>query len=310
LQARAAAKVPIEPRAQERFEREPAESQGKPTARAAKPEATGRQPGGKPPQPPIEGPVPTARVNLTDEASRIMPVAGGGFEPCDNAQAVVAADSLPVGATNVVQAANDKPRLEPMPTKVAALPDALGEVGSMLADNGYCSAANGAACAAAEIEPVIAMGRQPHPPPLAERCAATPVAPENPTPVEAMAHRLKTPEGRTLHALRQQIPEPVVGMIKSVRGFRQFLLRGIDGGRGEWSRVTMAWTMKRLFILCPAASGGETPCHDQTRPANQRNGASWRQTRSVRDQSVPHMSPHANGSDITKTGGKLRPTGC
>ena len=58
------------------------------------------------------------------------------------------------------------------------------------------------------------MGRQPHHPPLAERFAETPTVPENPTPVEAMAHRLKTPEGRKLYALRKQIPEPVFGIIK------------------------------------------------------------------------------------------------
>jgi len=97
------------------------------------------------------------------------------------------------------------------------------------------------------------MGRQPHHPPLAERFAQTPPAPEHPTPVEAMAHRLKTPEGRKLYALRKQIPEPVFGIIKSVMGFRQFLLRGLDAVRGEWSLLTMAWNMKRLFIVCPAA---------------------------------------------------------
>ena len=86
---------------------------------------------------------------------------------------------------------------------------------------------NVAACEAAGIEPLIAMGRQPHHQPPAERFADTPPAPENPTPVEAMAHRLKTPEGRKLYALRKQTPEPVFGIIKSVLGFRQFLLRGL-----------------------------------------------------------------------------------
>jgi hypothetical protein len=66
-----------------------------------------------------------------------------------------------------------------------------------------------------------------------------------------MAHRLKTREGRDLYALRKQTPEPVFGIIKSVMGFRQFLLRGIDKVRGEWSLVTMARNMKRLFVLCP-----------------------------------------------------------
>jgi hypothetical protein len=252
LKKLAEARAKIEARAKERHAREQADHEAKMVARQAKTAATGKKPGGKPPQPPVEGPLPTDQINLTDEDSRIMPVAGGGFEQCYNAQAVVAAGSLLVVAVDVVQAANDKQQLEPMLEKVAALRDELGEVEAILADNGYFSAANVAACAVAEIEPVIAMGRQPHHPPLAERFADTPLAPENPTPVEAMAHRLKTPEGRKLYALRKQIPEPVFGIIKSVMGFRQFLLRGIDGVRGEWSLVTMAWNMKRLFTLCPA----------------------------------------------------------
>ena len=96
------------------------------------------------------------------------------------------------------------------------------------------------------------MGRQSHHPPLAERFAAPPPAPEDPTPVEAMAHRLKTPEGKKLYALRKQTPEPVFGIIKSVLGFRQFSLRGLEKVRGEWRLVTMAWNMKRMFALSPA----------------------------------------------------------
>ena len=51
---------------------------------------------------------------------------------------------------------------------------------------------------------------------------------------------------------RKQTPEPVFGIIKSVLGFRQFLLRGIDNVRGEWNLVTMAWNMKRMFVLAGA----------------------------------------------------------
>ena len=67
-----------------------------------------------------------------------------------------------------------------------------------------------------------------------------------------MAHRLKTPEGRRLYALRKQTPEPEFGVIKSALGFRQFSLRGLDKVRGEWSLVTMAWNLKRMFVLAPA----------------------------------------------------------
>jgi len=67
-----------------------------------------------------------------------------------------------------------------------------------------------------------------------------------------MSHRLRTPEGKRLYALRKQTPEPVFGIIKSVMGFRQFLLRGLDNAQGEWSLVTMAWNLKRMFALTTA----------------------------------------------------------
>ena len=252
LQKIAETRAKIEARGKERFAREQAEHEAKLAARKAKTASTGKKPCGKPPRPQTQGPLLTDQINLTDEESRIMPVAGGGFEQCYNAQAAVAEGSLLVVATDVVQATNDKQQLEPMLGKIDALPKELGEAETLLADTGYFSAGNVAACAAAGIEPLIAMGRQPHHPPLAERFADTPPAPENPTPVGAMAHRLKTPEGRKLYALRKQTPEPVFGIIKSVLGFRQFLLRGLDKVRGEWSLVTMAWNIKRMFSLSPA----------------------------------------------------------
>jgi transposase len=249
----ARARAVIKARAKERHAREQAEYEAKMAAREAKAAATGKQPGGRPPAPPVAEPGPTDQVNLTDEESRIMPVPGGGFEQCYNAQAAVAADSLLVLATDVVQAPNDKQQVAPMLEQLGALPDELGAIETLLADTGYFSAANVQACVAAEIDPLIAMGRQPHHPPLAERFASAPPPPDNPTPVEAMAHRLKTPEGRTLYALRKHTPEPVFGIIKSVLGFRQFLLRGLDNVRGEWNLVTMAYNVKRMFALAAAA---------------------------------------------------------
>ena len=249
----ARARAIIEARAKERFLREQAEYEAKMAAREARSAETGKKPGGRPPAPPIEAPGPADQVNLTDEESRIMPVAGGGFEHCYNAQAVVAEGSLLVVAGDVVQAPNDKQQMQPMLQALAALPEALGEPEILLADTGYFSEANVNACAAAGINPLIAQGRQNHYPPLAERTAADPPAPENPTPVEAMAYRLQTKAGKKLYALRKQMPEPVFGIIKSVMGFRQFSLRGLDKVRGEWKLVTMAWNIKRLFILAGAA---------------------------------------------------------
>ncbi len=226
LQKLAEARAKIEARAKERFDREQAEYQSKVAAREAKEKATGRKLGGKPPAPPVEGAKPTDQINLTDEESRIMPVAG-----------------------DVVQAPNDKQQVEPMVKKINDLPEELGKAETLLADNGYFSEANVNACQAAGIDPLIAMGRDCHHPSPAERFAEAPAAPENPTAVEAMAHRLQTPEGKKLYARRKCIPEPVFGIIKSVLGFRQFLLRGLDNVRGEWNLVTMAWNIKRMFAL-------------------------------------------------------------
>jgi transposase len=245
----AAARATIEARASERLAREQAEYDAKMAAREARAKARDKKPGGKPPAPPVAGPGPGDQINLTDEDSRIMPVAGGGFEQCYNAQAVVTTDSLLVVAGEVVQAANDKQQLEPMLGKLAAVPADLGRPQTLLGDNGYFSATNVAACAAAGIEPLLALGRTPHHPSFAERFAAAPPAPDNPTPLEAMVHRLATPEGKKLYAQPKHTPEPVFGIIKSVLGFRQFLLRGLDKVRGEWSLVAMAWNMKRIFAL-------------------------------------------------------------
>lgn len=234
LRRLAEAKAAIEARAQARFAREQAEYEAKMKAREDKARTTGRKPGGRAPQPPTAGPGGKDQVNLTDADSRIMAVAGG---------------SLLVVANDVVQAANDKEQIKPMLNRLGRLPEALGKPESLLADSGYFSEANVTACAEAKIAPLIAMGRERHYLSGADRFAAAPPAPEEPTPLQAMAHRLATPEGRRSYALRKQTPEPVFGIIKSVMGFRQFLLRGLDKVKGEWTLVTLAWNLKRLFAL-------------------------------------------------------------
>jgi Transposase DDE domain len=82
--------------------------------------------------------------------------------------------------------------------------------------------------------------------------AEAPPAPHNPTPLQAMAYRLASPEGRQIYALRKHTPEPVFGIIKAVMGFRQFSLRGLKKAKGERNLVTLAWNVKRMFVLAPA----------------------------------------------------------
>lgn len=249
LAAMEQARTKLEARARERFEREQTEYQKKLAKREARVAETGRKPGGKPPKPPVEGPRPEDQINLTDEESRIMKVAGGGFEQCYNAQAVVAAESMLVVATGLTQAGNDKEQVKPMLEVIATLPTSLGKVEHLLADTGYCSKNNLAACEAAEIEPFIAVAREDHHPGWRERHAEPEPLEADATPMKKMAHKLKTQAGRKLYALRKQTVEPVFGIIKSVMGFRQFLLRGLRKVKGEWTLACLAWNLKRMAVL-------------------------------------------------------------
>ena len=248
LAAIATAKAKIEARAQERFEREQAEYEAKMAKRAAK-EAKGKKPGGKPPQPPESGPRAGDQINLTDEESRIMKVAGGGFEQCYNAQAVVDTESMLVLAPQVTQATNDKEQVEPMVEKVQANPEGLNQPETWLADTGYYSEKNVAACVAADIEPLIAVKRDEHHPGWRDRFTEPAPLAGDASPVETMKHKLKTRAGRAAYALRKQTVEPVFGIIKSVMGFRQFLLRGLENVRHEWMLVCLAWNLKRMAVL-------------------------------------------------------------
>ncbi len=64
-----------------------------------------------------------------------------------------------------------------------------------------------------------------------------------------MEHKPKTQPGRRLYALRKQMMEPVFGVIKSIMGLRQFLLRGMGKVSGEWRLVCLAWNLKRMAVL-------------------------------------------------------------
>ncbi len=251
LAAIAAAKAKIEARAQERFEREQAEYEAKMAARAAKEKATGKKPGGKPPQPPESGPRDDDQINLTDEESRIMKVAGGGFEQCYNAQAVVDTESMLILAPHVTQASNDKEQVEPMVEKVQANPEGLNRPATWLADTGYYSEKNVATCVAAGIEPLIAVKRDAHHPGWRARFTEPAPLAGDASALETMKHKLKTRAGRAAYGLRKQTVEPVFGIIKSVMGFRQFLLRGLENVQNEWTLVCLAWNLKRMAALRP-----------------------------------------------------------
>jgi transposase len=245
----AQAKAEIERRAKERYAREKDDYDEKMARRQAKEKRTGKKPGGRAPKEPEPGPHDKDQVNFTDEESRIMPVSGGGFEQAYNGQIGVEGDSRLIVGQHVSQQPNDKQELVPALDKLAQLPQELGQVKTASADTGYYSEDNVIACAKADVVPYIACGREPHYPPLEERLAGAPQAPENPDPVSALRHRLKTTEGKAHYARRKSTVEPVFGIIKHVIGFRHFMLRGLKAVQGEWTLVCIAFNLKRLHTL-------------------------------------------------------------
>ena len=237
LQALKQAKAKLVERAAERYAAEQAEYEAKLAKREATQQATGKKPRGRKPKPPEAGPRAKDQINLTDEESRIMPVGGGGFEQAYNAQAVVETDSLLVVEARVTQEVNDQGQMEPALKALGELPQDLGRPQAMLADNGYFSGDNVEHCVDEEITPYIAVDREKHHVTIQER-AAEPEPPSEPADaVKQMKHRLKTTQGRALYGQRKATVEPVFGIIKSVMGFRQFLLRGAGRrwkGNGRW----------------------------------------------------------------------------
>ena len=166
-------------------------------------------------------------------------------------QAAVDAGSMLILAPHITQACNDKEQIGPMVAKVRSNPEGLNQPETWLADTGYYSEKNVTACIEAGIEPLIAVRRGEHHPGWRERFTEPAPLAENATPVEVMKHKLKTRAGRAAYALRKQTVEPVFGIIKSVMGFRQFLLRGLENVQNEWTLVCLAWNLKRMAVLRP-----------------------------------------------------------
>jgi transposase len=249
LKAIAAAKIKIEARARKRFEQEQADYQVKLDKRAARSRGSGKPPRGKVPVPPIEGAQDKDQINLTDEESRIMKVAGGAFDQCYNGQIAVDMDSMLIVTTGTVQACNDKQQVVAALKQLKALPVELGRPVNLVADAGYFSEANVLACGEHSITPLIAVSREAHHPAPLERFTEPPLLKEDTTEVEKMRHLLLTMAGRALYAQRKCTVEPVIGIIKAILGFRQFSLRGLENVKGELNLVAMAWNLKRMFVL-------------------------------------------------------------
>ena len=249
LKAIGEAKAKLEARAAERHAAEQAAYEAKQAERAAKAQATGRPPKGSEPKPPEPGVRDSDQINLTDDESRIMPASGKSFLQAYNVQAGVESESLLIVTEHVTQNVNDQREVEPTLKALEQLAQSLGQAEALLADNGYYSEDNVKACQEEKMTPFIAAGRERHHLPLEQRWADPPPLPAEADAVETMRHRLKTPEGRAIYGRRKCTVEPVFGIIKSVLGFRQFHLRGLQAVSGEWTLVSMAWNLKRMFVL-------------------------------------------------------------
>lgn len=246
------ARAGIEARAHARYAAELAAHEEKMAARLAR-QQRGEKPRGPGPTPPSPEPKPKDQHNFTDPESRIMKT-GGSFEQCYNAQVAVEVASRLIVGERISQTPNDKQELVPT---LAAVAPATGPVASVLADNGFFSEA-----AVKQIETTAAgtpTGTTVYAP-LDKTSHHRSVAdleqkPEAELPAagasvsEVMRYRLQTPTGKTLYKLRQQTVEPVIGIIKSALGFRQFLLRGVSKVSGEWTLVCLAYNLRRLHTL-------------------------------------------------------------
>jgi transposase len=256
----AAARAEIEARAKARAAAEMAEYQAK-AAERAKQKDQGRKPRGPEPKMPSEQPRPSDQYNFTDPESRIMKAGNGQhFEQSYNAQAAVEVESRLIVGERVSQAPNDKQELS---STVAAVGAPVESVEAVLADSGFYSEA---AVRAVEQTPggqptgttvYAALEKKEHHRTISDlEKKQEPAAPAPEASLsEVMKHRLKTAAGRAKYKLRQQTVEPIFGIIKSVMGFRQFLLRGVEKAGLEWQLVCIAYNLKRIHILKLAHQG-------------------------------------------------------
>jgi hypothetical protein len=179
--------------------------------------------------------------NITDPQSRMMPLRGGGWLQGYNCQAVTSSDGLII-ATAVGNTSADAPEFIAMMDKAvtaAALIDAHrptdsqpGGIGVLLADAGYLSADN---LTAPGPDRLIAVGKSRDVATAARDQPTEGPPPQDATPVEAMAHRLRTAEGHAVYKQRSHIAETPFAHAKHNLGFRRFTSRGIARATAEFS---------------------------------------------------------------------------
>ena len=191
-------------------------------------------------------PAPKAQYSFTDPESRILKGSDGFVQGYNTQIAVEPLFQLIVGQ-RVTQAANDKQQMVPL---VETIEEQSGQTPEgVLADSGYCSDENLKYLKKRKIEGFVATGKQKHNE-RREPCKPGPL-PKGASRVEQMERKLQTQAGARVYATRKFIVEPVFGQIKQARGFRQFLLRGLEKVRGEWALLCMTHNILKFHkIIC------------------------------------------------------------
>ena len=215
-------------------------------AKAAAEQAARENKHDKPPRkpPPSAAPEPKAQRNFTDPESRILKTKDGYIQGY-NAQAAVDAQAQIIVAHTLSNNGSDQAQFAPL---LSATKANLGRnPDEVSADAGYCSAANLRTLSRRRIKGYIATGRQHH-----GSKSATAKRPAKPGSLLArMTTRLRRAGHRSRYRLRKQVVEPVFGQIKQARGFRQFLLRGIEKVKAEWAMICTAHNLQKLARTAP-----------------------------------------------------------
>lgn len=186
-------------------------------------------------------------ANTTDPESRVMPTRRG-FVQGYNAQVAVTGDHV-IAAVDVNQQPNDMPSFIPMMNAATAAAAVLHlttgspehQIGVVLADAGYCSNKN---LAAPGADRIIALGKGREQHAEAVRSPTSGPPPAGATPREAMAHRLRTPEGSAAYKRRGATVEPSIGTLKTILG--RFSRRGLDAARSELNLAATAYNIRKI----------------------------------------------------------------
>jgi len=187
---------------------------------------------------------PTARANITDPESRIMKTATGWVQGY-NAQTAVNEAQLIV-ACHVSQDAGDVGLYQPMVEATRDTLDRAGvteQIGMVLADAGYWSENNATADGPDRLIATTKDWKQRQ----AARQLGTTEGdpPDNATPLEAMEHRLRTPEGAAAYATRSHTVEPIFA-VKANHGYHRFRRRGLQPARSEWALIATVHNLGKL----------------------------------------------------------------